>query len=338
MSTQRIFSQVTVLVVVGLFSLSALAQNTPVMGSTSVHGSVRDSVSHHALQYVIVVLEGQNSGYSGQSETDGLGRFQFQGMPPAVYIVRIHHPGYEDASERIDLTIAGNNYLDFQLKPEPGSKNSANTLPAAGSATTSASSLAAPQKARKELNAGQELLASGKEVDKAIEHLQKAVKIYPNFADAYFLLGTAYMQQSNAADAQAALEKAVQIEPKMGPGYITLGMVENHVKDYAAAEKNLTKALDFNPESFEAHYELGKAYWGLGRWQDAEPHALKAASLQPNFPPVHVLLGNVYLRKQNPQEALKEFQEYLQLDPNGPMAQGTQAMVNKLQSSSKSAQ
>jgi hypothetical protein len=47
--------------------------------------------------------------------------------------------------------------------------------------------------------------------------------------------------------------------------------------------------------------------------------------------PVHVLLGNIALRKRDTPGALKEFQEYLRLDPKGPMAEDTQAMVKKLQ-------
>jgi hypothetical protein len=44
-------------------------------------------------------------------------------------------------------------------------------------------------------------------------------------------------------------------------------------------------------------------------------------------------LGNIALRKRDAPGALKEFQEYLKLDPKGPMAEGTQAMVKKIQDS-----
>jgi tetratricopeptide (TPR) repeat protein len=108
-------------------------------------------------------------------------------------------------------------------------------------------------------------------------------------------------------------------------------MLQNSRKDYAGAEKTLIEGLKLDDGSPQGHYELAKTYWALGRWQDAEPHALKAAALQPAMAPVHVLLGNIALRKRDAPEALKEFQEYLRLDPKGPMAEGTQAMVKKLQ-------
>ena len=53
--------------------------------------------------------------------------------------------------------------------------------------------------------------------------------------------------------------------------------------------------------------------------------------MQPTMATVHVLLGNIALRKQDTPGALKEFQEYLKLDPNSPMAEGTRTMVKKIE-------
>jgi hypothetical protein len=46
-------------------------------------------------------------------------------------------------------------------------------------------------------------------------------------------------------------------------------------------------------------------------------------------------LGNIALRKDDAAGALKEFQEYLRLDPTGPMAQGAKAMVTKIQDATR---
>jgi len=135
---------------------------------------------------------------------------------------------------------------------------------------------------------------------------------------------------------QAALQQSVTLDSKSAPAYLALGAVFNQEKKYEDAEKALTRGLEINPAAGEGQYELAKTYWALGRWQDAEPHALKAAALQPAMAPVHVLLGNIALRKRDAPGALKEFQEYLRLDPKGPMAEGTQAMVKKIQDSMSS--
>ena len=94
------------------------------------------------------------------------------------------------------------------------------------------------------------------------------------------------------------------------------------------------EGLKLDQESAHGHYELAKTYWTLGRWQEAEPHAFKAAALEPRMAPVHVVLGNIALKRQDADGAIKEFQEYLRLDPQGPMADAVRDMVKKIQSAS----
>jgi Flp pilus assembly protein TadD len=45
----------------------------------------------------------------------------------------------------------------------------------------------------------------------------------------------------------------------------------------------------------------------------------------------HVLMGNVYLREGNASQARQEYETYLKLDPNGPMAAGAHQMIDKIE-------
>ena len=311
-----------------VFLLAAVAswgQNAPASGATSIRGQVRDARTHSVVPNVIVTVDSQNSGSAAQAETDTMGKFIFQGLEPAVYIVKIRVPGYAEQSERLDLTISGSNYVDFELR---AIGNGPSAVPPNGS--LSAREAAVPEKARKEFTKGRELLEDGKDIQGGIEHLLKATQIYPQYADAYFFLGVAYMQSNDATGAKTNLQKAVETDPKFAPAYIKLGVLFNALKDYPNAEKNLTTGLSLDPDLPDGQYELGRTYWAMGRWQDAEPHAEKAAALQPNMPPVHVLLGNIQLRKNDGPAALKEFQAYLKLDPTGPFAAGVKTMVDRL--------
>ena len=314
-----------VLVLILLTCAAAWAQNSPSAGLTSIKGRARDATTHAQLANVIVTVDSQNAGNAAQAETDGMGKFDFEGLEPAVYIVKIRVPGYREESERLDLTVSGSNYVDFELKPLG---NAPAPLPGG---SLSARDAAVPEKARREFTKGRQLLEEGKDLPGSIEHLLKATQIYPKYADAYLFLGVAYMQSNDAAGAKTSLQKAVEADPKLAPAYIRLGVLFNSEKDYPAAEKTLNAALGLNPDLADAQYELGRTYWAQGRWQDAEPHAVKAAALMPAMPPVHVLLGNIQLRKNDGPAALKEFQEYLKLDPTGPFAAGAKTMVDKLQ-------
>ena len=312
-----------------LFCFPLWAQKNAPAFRSSINGSVRDAVTHRALERVVVMVESEDSGYSGQALTDISGKFGIQGIPSSVYVVRVRLPGYEEVSQRVDLTVTSSNYLSFELRPKPG--NAPALAPEGPGARLNARIAAVPEKARKEFTKARELWGEGKDPQSSIDHLKKAIKIYPRFADAYVLLATVYIQQSQPADAKSALNQAIEIDPRLPEARFTLGNLQNSEKNYADAEKSLTEGLILDGESPQGHYELAKAYWAMGRWQDAEPHAIKAAALQPAMAPVHVILGNIALRKRDPQTALKEFQQYLKLDPNGPMAGGAQSMVDKLQ-------
>jgi lipoprotein NlpI len=93
--------------------------------------------------------------------------------------------------------------------------------------------------------------------------------------------------------------------------------------------------LQLEDASPEGHYELAKTYWSTGRWQDAEPHAQKAVALLPAMAPPHVLLGNIALRKGDVAGAYSQFQEYLRLDPQGPMAAGVRDLMGKIEQATK---
>ncbi len=306
------------------------AQRGSMTVRTSIRGSVRDAVTHRVLERVIVMVEAGDSGYAGQAQTDASGKFELQGLTAESYVVRVRFPGYEEMSQGADLTVSSSIYLSFELRPKLGNVPPA-VAPEGPDAHLNARMAAVPEKARKEFAAARDLWQKGTDPQRCLDHLNKAIKIYPQFADAYVLQATVYIQQNNAAEAKSALDRALEIDPRLPEAWFTLGMLQNNQKDYDGAEKALIEGLKLDDGSPQGHYELAKTYWALGRWQDAEPHAIKASALQPAMAPVHVLLGNIALRKRDAPGALKEFQEYLRLDPRGPMAEGTQVMVKKLQ-------
>jgi len=218
--------------------------------------------------------------------------------------------------------------ITLQLDKEPEAK----PLPPEGPAgTLNARLQQVPSPAVKEFQSGEQLVNERKDLDGAVKHFRKAIQLYEKFPDAHLKLGLVYLDMNKFDEGQRELQRSAELDSTFPAPYLALGALFNLKKQYDDAEKILTRGIEINPDIPEGHYELAKTYWALGRWQDAEPHATKAAALQPAMAPVHVLLGNIALRKRDAPGALKEFQEYLRLDPKGPMAEGAQAMVKKIQ-------
>jgi tetratricopeptide (TPR) repeat protein len=271
-----------------------------------------------------------DGGTAQQTQTDSRGRFEFSMVSPAEYEVIVRAPGYQVEPQIVDLMTIPSAYLTFVLKPVPGSKDVA-VPPEGPNATVSALDAAAPAEARSNFEQAAKLLTEGKDLGKSISLFEKAVELYSQYPQAYFLLGVAYSAQHNWDKAKQALSKSVELNDKNAPALVALGSVENEKKSYPDAEKYLLKAVELSPESPDAQFELGRAYWGLTRWDAADLHVSKANQLRPDNAGQHVLLGNIKLRERDAEGALKEFKESLRIDPKGPLAEPTRQMVDRIE-------
>ena len=301
-----------------------------------IRGQVRLAHGPAAPHGVMITLDSDQAGYVAQAQTDSLGKFAFSQIAPETYVIRARHPGYQEATQRVDLTMSPTAYVILELQPIP--RRAPAPAPPVGSSGGKISAgqllteqLAIPEGARKAFEKGHKLLIDSKDPGKSLDHFRKAIGIYPSYAEAYFFLGMAFLDLSKRQDAGPALRKAVELNDQLAPAHLALGVCENLQGNFAAAEKPLLRGLELNPEAADGYYELGKAYWSLGRWQEAEPHARKAISLRADYATAHLLLGNILLRKRDAPAALQEFKEYLRLEPSGALAAPTRNLVAKIE-------
>ena len=176
----------------------------------------------------------------------------------------------------------------------------------------------------------QELLFRKNDAEASIAEFKKAVRIDPWYAQGHLLLGVAYMQLERWSQAQLAFEEATKVEPGNAQAYLGLGSALNEQKDYLAAQKALEHSLNLQPNSAEAHYELARTLGALGKWQAAEPHVRRAIALNPDYPGSHALMGNVYLERQDLESARKEFVIYLQMEPQGSLAEEARLKLKEI--------
>ncbi|MBZ5570366.1 MAG: tetratricopeptide repeat protein [Acidobacteriia bacterium] len=293
-----------------------------------VRGVVRYANGQPA-DHVVIRLRGIKIDYDTQAQTDIQGKFEFDALPPSTYRLTIEGQGFFPYSSNIDLSMAhmANELITLRPIKEPEKE-----VPPSGSVSVSG---AIPPEAKKEFDAGQKSLNEDKDAEGSIKHFRKAIQLYDKFPEAYLMLGLVYLDQRKLDDSQAALQKSTELAPSLAPGYLALGAVFNQEKKFEDAEKALTHGLELNPDDAQGHTDLARTYWAMGRWQDAEPHAQRAVALKPDLAPAHIVLGNIGLRKRDNAAALKEFNEYLRLDPQGPMAEPVRQMVAKIEAAMK---
>ncbi len=291
--------------------------------SGQIHGQVRYAQGGGPAFNVQVLLEGYSGGMVDQVLTDRNGKFMFSSLRRTQYTVTVHVPGYQNAQQYVELNTAISQYVTFTLKPDPSQ---------AKPTTTSAGLINAnvPLKAQEEFTKGRSALLDNGKPEDGIPHLEKAIKLSPNFLEAHLMLGTAYMDLNQLDKAETTLRRALEINAKKIEPHCALGEVYRQQKKYGEAEKTLLAGLKLDENSWRGHLALGRVYWDMGKIVQAGPHVGKALQIKPDLAEGYLLGGHILLRARQPENALIEFEEYLRLDPNGKYAAKTREVVAKI--------
>ena len=318
---------------ISIATLLARAQSgSDVESGTSFQGTVRYENDAPA-QFVQVELwtDGESS-WRTFAITDRAGKFH-TGAPCMVIKYKIEIPGFRPILGQVDMSIHPCRALELMtLRALPGTTIPGTDSPNSG--TIDARVAAISPDARKEFDAGQRSV-NGNEFAGAIPHLQKAIGLYPKYAEAYQLLGLAQLQTGQVAQAETSLVKALEIEDRMPRVQYLLGVLYAKTNRAHLAEKPLTRFADLDPKNPDAHFELARVYFALSKFSDAEMHARKAIELHERNVGVYAVLGYALLRQNKPKDGRQAFQQFLKLEPNSPMAPDLRAAIDLIDSRSK---
>lgn len=78
--------------------------------------------------------------------------------------------------------------------------------------------------------------------DEAIEDVNKAIKLYPNFAEAYYNRANLMAISGKLPEAYEDYTRAIELEPNMGEAYYNRGLVQIFMKDTRKGCMDLSKA------------------------------------------------------------------------------------------------
>jgi tetratricopeptide (TPR) repeat protein len=149
----------------------------------------------------------------------------------------------------------------------------------------------------------------------AIDMLEKATKLEPNYAPAWAQLGRAYTTNASLEaggrehynKAQGAFEKAIALNPALVEPRIYMGNLLTDTGRVEQAVPLLRSVLQDSPNNAEAHWELGYAYRFGGMLQESVAECEKARQNNPQVKISSAAL-NSYLY-------LGEYEKFLQSLP-----------------------
>jgi len=168
------------------------------------------------------------------------------------------------------------------------------------------------QSAEEYYNIGLNYLEQGK-LGKAIEAFKQAVKLDPNFIEAYFELSIVYYA-SRLNDAIMTLKKLIELKPDHVEAYLRLGLYYYQLKKYEEAIEELNKVIKLKPDYPDAYWGLGIVYSALERFDKAKEVLEKAIKIEPDFLAGYFLLGSTYFELKEWKKVIEVFNKLINMD------------------------
>lgn len=285
-----------------------------------------ESTNGRPLSGVSVKIQAVEGGFVDIDYTDYGGSFSFENLPPGNYSVEIEAPGYETTRQFVRLDSRPMRNLSFMLKPETSSEVSN------GSYTVSVHQLQIPESARREYGKALEEFQRGK-VDKAIEHWEKSIRIYPQYVESYLLLSKIYLERKDYSRALKKVQEAVAIDERNVNALCILGYVYLKKKDFPQAKDAFEKAVRLSDTYWLSHFWLGWLLLKENDAKDAYAPIFRARQLRPELPEIHILYFNALIKLGRMKEALRELDDFLERFPDNALAEKVRAKRDSLRKS-----
>ncbi|HEX5834691.1 MAG TPA: tetratricopeptide repeat protein [Pyrinomonadaceae bacterium] len=263
--------------------------------------------------------------------TDTNGRFSFYRLTPGQYTILIDgDENYEAVNERTNLIQAGRSMgtteevipIQIRLKRKAADAIRPEVVHA---------DLANVPKPAVDLYYNALKLAQDGKNKAAIDKLNEAIKVHPNFMLAFNELGVQYQKVNELEKADEALQSALNISPNAFAPLVNHGIVLVRLKKYAPAEADLRAALKENDKSAIAHYYLGRALAYLGKFDEAETELNTAITLGgEQMKEAHRYLGAIYHARGDTEKAIAQLETYLRIAPKADDADAVRQLIKQL--------
>ena len=199
--------------------------------------------------------------------------------------------------------------------------------------TVSMTSLKAPKDAKKAYEKGMNALKKKKTED-AEKNFQKAVTVYPEYADAWFQLGALQMDAKDNDAARKSFGQAIAADPKLVTPYVNLAILEAQQGNWKESADNTSKAVHLDPVDFPiAFYFDALANYNLKNYAQSEKSArqLERLDTQHHFPLANRILASVLAQRKDYPGAADQMREYLKVAGTAQDANEVRGQLEQLE-------
>lgn len=155
-----------------------------------------------------------------------------------------------------------------------------------------------------------------REYEKAIVYYNQAIKLKPDFLQAYTNRGVAYEEKGEYEKAIQDYNKVIQLKPddvivyyNRAVAYEKKGELDNAIQDY-------TRAVELKPDFFQAYNNRGTVYERKGEYEKAIVDYTQAIQLKSDYTKAYNNRGDAYRKKGDFEKAIQDFTKAIQLKPD----------------------
>ncbi len=308
-----------------------------------IRGKVRNSAGAN-IPRASVSLE-LNGAMVDQTVSNNEGDFAFSGLMDTSYVVIVSAADYNLASESVQfITVPSGNSMGETRTVEI-------MLTAKGGVRPPRAGLNfvqdVPRAAREAFEAGIKLARENK-ASEAVAAYENAVRIFPDYFDARFILATEFARGGRFDDAIKHLDEARRVNPKDDRVYDLFARIMMEQRKYAVAARIFAEAARLNPTDPQYPLSQGAALIeqaaaiDANRSQaakderafaldEAEKALSRAATLgNKKSGEVHRQLARLYEKKGDRARAADELEQYLRKTPGAKNADAIREAIKKL--------
>jgi tetratricopeptide (TPR) repeat protein len=170
--------------------------------------------------------------------------------------------------------------------------------------------------------------ASNQDFRGALTDFSEAIKLDPNYANAYNNRGNIRDELGDKQGAIADYTQAIKINPNDADAYFNRGIVQDKLGDKQRAIADYTQAIKINPNDADAYIERGNTLAELGDKPGAISNYTQAIKINPNDPDAYSNRGVFRSQLGDKQGAVADFNQAIKINPNYAQAYYNRGLVH----------
>ena len=329
----------------GLAHAQARGQRAPRV-EYSIGGKIMFDTPHSPDGRIEVRLEGSGLQLIDTVFSDSIGNFMFRVTSPSVYYIAIEVEGFEPVRERVELSSSRIGGVNIFLKSKTVIRRTGEGGFEGDPKIVDVKELKMdyPNTAVEEYEKALQDVEKGNG-KKAVDRLEKAVKLAADFYQAQNNLAVQYKVLGRYRDAERTFEIARDLNRHSAQPLINLGSMyveeaqqqsdngeeERARATYQKAVALLEEAIALDSFSVLARYFLGTALYKTAALERAETMLTRALELDEEYHVVRLMLVNIYVKQARYNDVLAQLTEFLERNPDDPQSEAVRAMKQQIE-------